>query len=71
MLEMLLPMLGIKKEDLPPPETLQHGFAYIAELPETLARLEEKLDRLLLHVNCGLPANNARALIEDNGDKNV
>ena len=70
MLEMLLPMLGIKKEDLPPPETLQQGFSFIAELPETLARLEEKLDRLLSHVNCETTPNNAPALIEDNGDKN-
>lgn len=71
MLEMLLPMLGIKKEDLPPPETLQQGFSFIAELPETLARLEEKLDLLLSHDNCETTPNNARALIEDNGDKNV
>lgn len=47
MFDMLLPMLGIKKDDLPPPEKLQAGFAAVAALPDTIARIEGKLDQLL------------------------
>lgn len=47
MLEMMLPMFGINKEDLPEPEKIQAGFVAIAALPDTVARLEAKLDRLL------------------------
>lgn len=70
MLEMLLPMLGIKKEDLPPPETLQQGFACIAAFPETLQRLENKLDLLLSRANIAPVANNEKPLIAHVGEEN-